>query len=224
MKQPVAKKGADTAMDLAVVGAALPGFAMGAGLIIAIGAQNAFVLRTGLTRRHVLPVVLLCAFSDAVLILAGVGGFGALVASSPILTDAAALGGAVFLTFYGARAAWSAFRPGSLNAAQAAEAAPGLIPTLATAAALTWLNPHVYLDTVVLLGGIAGQYPMPDRAAFGAGAVLASFTWFFALGYGARLLAPVFAKPMAWRVLDALIALVMWSIAASLIRGLVAGD
>ena len=200
---------------------ALQGFGMGAGLIIAIGAQNAFVLKTGLLRRHLLPVVLFCFLSDATLIAAGVGGFGTLVAAFPLLTDAAAIGGAIFLAFYGARAAWSALRPGALQAGEGAAGGPGLIATLATVAALTWLNPHVYLDTVVLVGGIAGQFPMPERACFGIGAVLASAIWFFALGYGARLLAPLFARPAAWRVLDGLIALVMWAIATSLVLGLV---
>lgn len=202
---------------------ALQGFAMGGGLIIAIGAQNAFVLKMGLLRRHLLPVVLFCFLSDAALIAAGVGGFGSLVAAFPLLTDAAAIGGALFLAFYGVRAAWAAFRPGALVAKDGAAAGPGLLAALGTIAALTWLNPHVYLDTVVLLGGVAGQFPMPDRIWFGAGAVLASAAWFFALGYGARLLSPLFAKPAAWRVLDGLIALVMWSIAISLVVGLVSG-
>ncbi len=199
---------------------ALQGFGMGAGLIIAIGAQNAFVLKTGLLRRHLLAVVLFCFLSDATLIAAGVGGFGTLVAAFPLLTDAAAIGGAIFLAFYGARAAWSALRPGALQAGDGV-GGPGLLATLATVAALTWLNPHVYLDTVVLVGGIAGQFPMPQRLWFGAGAVLASAAWFFALGYGARLLAPLFARPAAWQVLDGLIALVMWAIATSLLLGLV---
>lgn len=202
---------------------ALQGFGMGGGLIIAIGAQNAFVLKSGLKRHHLLPVVLFCFLSDALLIAAGVGGFGTLVAAFPVLTDAAAIGGALFLAFYGARAAWSALRPGSLNADDGATGGPGLFATLATIAALTWLNPHVYLDTVVLLGGIAGQFPMPARIWFGIGAATASAAWFFTLGYGARLLAPLFAKPAAWRVLDGLIALVMWAIAASLILALVSG-
>lgn len=202
---------------------ALQGFGIGAGLIIAIGAQNAFVLKTGLLRRHLLPVVLFCFLSDATLIAAGVGGFGTLVAAFPLLTDAAAIGGAIFLAFYGARAAWSALRPGALQAGDGAGGGPGLFATLATVAALTWLNPHVYLDTVVLVGGIAGQFPMPERLWFGLGAVLASAVWFFALGYGARLLAPLFARPAAWRVLDGLIALVMWAIAASLVAGLFNG-
>jgi len=201
--------------------AALQGFGMGAGLIIAIGAQNAFVLKTGLLRRHLLAVVLFCFLSDATLIAAGVGGFGTLVAAFPLLTDAAAIGGAIFLAFYGARAAWSALRPGTMQAESGAADGPGLFATLATVAALTWLNPHVYLDTVVLVGGIAGQFPIPERLWFGLGAVLASATWFFALGYGARLLAPLFARPAAWRVLDGLIALVMWAIATSLVLGLV---
>lgn len=192
----------------------LPGLLLGLSLIVAIGAQNAFVLRQGLRREHVFWVCLTCAVSDAVLIVAGVMGFGALAEAVPWVETVMRYGGAAFLIVYGWRNAVSAWR--GQGALQAQGQAPSsLRRTLLTLLALTWLNPHVYLDTLVLLGSISAQYS--DRFAFGAGAVLASFTFFFALGYGARLLQPVFAKPFSWRVLDGLIALTMWAIAASLL-------
>jgi len=194
---------------------AVQGFSLGGGLIVAIGAQNAFILRQGLVRRHVLPLVLFCALSDAVLILAGSAGFGSLVASSPLLLRIAAFGGAAFLGVYGLRAFRSAFKPQGLSAEGAANLPLGR--ALATVAAFTFLNPHVYLDTVVLVGGIAGRYPVDERVWFAGGAMTASFVWFLALGYGARLLAPFFAKPVAWRVLDTLIGVVMTALAVSLL-------
>ena len=195
--------------------AALQGFSLGAGLIIAIGAQNAFVLRQGLKREHVLPVVLVCILADGLLIALGCAGFGTLVAAQPALLTAVGLGGAAFLAWYGVRALRSALAPGALVAG-----GPEPIPlgrALATVSALTLLNPHVYLDTVVLLGGIAGRFPSDERVFFAGGAVTASVTWFLALGYGARLLAPVFARPAAWRVLDLVIAAVMLTLAALLL-------
>ncbi len=197
--------------------AAAAGFALGLSLIVAIGAQNAFVLRQGLRRAHVLPVVLVCALSDAVLIVAGVTGFGLLAAQLPGLETAMRWLGAAFLTCYGARTLLSAWRGGG---ALRAEEAPGngtLRRAVLTCLALTWLNPHVYLDTVMLLGAVSAQYP--DRLAVGAGAVTASVIFFFALGFGARLLAPVFARPVAWRVLDLGIGLTMWAIALKLLLG-----
>ncbi|RMI09068.1 LysE/ArgO family amino acid transporter [Cellulomonas triticagri] len=200
---------------------ALTGLAFGLSLIVAIGAQNAFVLRTGLRGRHVLPVVAVCALSDAVLITAGVGGLGTLVDRYPAVLVAARVGGAVFLAGYAVVAARRAWRPtGDVLTDEApAPGRAGLLPVLGTALALTWLNPHVYLDTVVLLGSVAGTHG-DLRWWFGAGAVLGSLVWFAALGYGARLLRPVFARPAAWRVLDATIAVVMATIAASLLLGL----
>lgn len=191
------------------------GFATSAALIVAIGAQNAFVLRQGLARRHVLPVVLVCALSDALLIALGVAGLGALVQRHELLLDLARYGGAAFLIVYGALAARRALADHALSLR--GEAADSLRGALVTCLAFTYLNPHCWLDTVVLIGSIAGQHPAPQRLAFGSGAVLASGVWFFALGYGARLLAPLFARPRAWRVLDGAIALVMWTIAASLL-------
>ncbi len=194
---------------------AFQGFSLGAGLIIAIGAQNAFVLRQGLVRRHVLPLVLFCALSDAALIAAGSAGFGSLVAASPLLLRGAAFGGAAFLGAYGLRAFRNAFHAQSLTAAEAGQV--GLGRALATVAAFTFLNPHVYLDTVVLVGGIAGRYPIGERLWFAGGAMAASGVWFAALGYGARLLAPLFARPAAWRVLDTLIGVIMTALAFSLL-------
>jgi len=191
------------------------GFALGASLIIAIGAQNAFVLRQGLLRRHVFPVTVFCAASDAFLITLGAAGFGSLVAASPILLAIVGLGGAAFLATYGVHAFRRALRPSALSPLEAPPAP--FLRTMITVAALTYLNPHVYLDTVMLLGGIAGRYAVADRVWFAGGAMAASFVWFLGLGYGARLLAPVFARPAAWRVLDVVIGVVMWSIALGLL-------
>ena len=195
--------------------AGLAGFALGFSLILAIGAQNAFVLRQGLRREHVLAVVLVCALSDAVLIAAGVAGFGALAEAGPGLERIMRYGGAAFLLVYGARAFRAAWRGGEVL--EAGAGAGSLVRAVLTCLALTWLNPHVYLDTVVLLGSVSAQYE--DRLAFGLGAVSASFAFFFALGYGARLLAPLFRRPASWRVLDAGVGAVMWSIAAGLLLG-----
>ena len=178
----------------------LPGFALSLTLILAIGAQNAFVLRQGLKQQHVFWVCATCALSDALLIAAGVAGFGAL--------------GVAFLIWYGAQNALSAWRGGEALTADGG-ASRSLYHTILTLLALTWLNPHVYLDTVVLLGSISAQYQ--DRLAFGIGAVSASFIFFFGLGYGARLLTPLFAKPRSWQILDMLIALTMWAIAVKLL-------
>lgn len=196
--------------------AAASGFLLGLGLIAAIGAQNAFVLRQGLRREHVFAVCLTCAVSDAILIAAGVGGMGWLAARAPWIAPAMTWAGAAFLVVYGAMSFARAMRPGAL--APAGQGAGGLRAVLLTCIALTWLNPHVWLDTVVLLGSVAAQYP-GDGVAFGAGAVLASFVFFFALGYGARTLAPLFARPAAWRVLDLAVGAVMWTIAARLVLG-----
>lgn len=190
------------------------GLGTGLSLIVAIGAQNAFVLKQGLLRHHVFWVCLFCALSDAVLIAAGVAGAGALAQRAPWFLAAMRWGGAAFLLWYGLKSARAAWRGGEgLQAAGAA--APSLGATLGTIAALTWLNPHVWLDTVVLLGAVSSSYARP--LSFALGAMSGSFLFFFALGYGARLLAPVFARPLAWRVLDGLVAMVMWSIAGSLI-------
>lgn len=182
-------------------------------LIVTIGAQNAFVLRQGLMRRHVLATVLFCAVSDAILISAGVLGAGALAGHAPGFLAAMRWGGAAFLLVYGARAFHAAWRGGA--SMDAGKGAAGLLATLSVLAALTWLNPHVWLDTVVLIGSISAGWQ--DKPGFTLGAISGSVLFFFALGYGARLLAPVFARPAAWRVLDALVGLTMWAIALGLV-------
>lgn len=197
---------------------ALAGLLAGLSLIVAIGAQNAFVLRQGIRREHVGAVALLCSVADAVLIVAGVTGIGRLVERSPVVLDVVRWAGAAFLLAYAVLALRRAVRPGELHAATGG-ARVGLRPVLTTAAALTFLNPHVYLDTVLLLGSLANQHGDDGRWAFALGAVLGSFLWFFGLAYGARRLAPLFARPAAWRVLDGLIALVMTAIALSLLLG-----
>ena len=194
---------------------AIEGFLLGASLIVAIGAQNAFVLRQGLARRLVFPIATFCFLSDAVLIAAGVGGLGSLVQAMPRLLFVVTLAGAAFLAVYGAMAIRRAFQNIGLSSVGAAEMKLG--PALATVAALTFLNPHVYLDTVVLLGSLSARHAGGARLAFGLGAMAASGVWFYALGYGARLLAPLFARPVAWQALDIVIGLVMFSISASLL-------
>ncbi|MCM4077018.1 LysE/ArgO family amino acid transporter [Paractinoplanes hotanensis] len=189
------------------------GFLASAVLIIAIGAQNAFVLRQGLRREHVLAVVLVCAVSDLFLILAGIGGLGAVVTASPDAVTVIKWVGGAFLITYAVMAARRALRPAAL---QAAERAPATLrATILTCLALTYLNPHVYLDTVLLLGSVAQQHP--HRWLFGAGAAAASLVWFTALGAGAHRLAPLLARPSAWRVLDGLIAVVMLGVAGMLL-------
>jgi len=192
------------------------GLVLGASLIIAIGAQNAFVLRQGLLRAHVALVVALCILIDVVLTAVGVGGLSAALGRSPLALDALAVGGACFLGWYGLGAARRACSRQSLATPSAAgtQSAGGvLLQTLA----VSLLNPHVYLDTVLLIGSVGVQQPAPLRPAFLAGVWTASVGWFASLGFGSRLLAPLFARPIAWRVLDALVAAVMWSIALTLL-------
>ncbi|WP_171904863.1 LysE/ArgO family amino acid transporter [Hoeflea olei] len=194
---------------------ALSGLLLGGSLIVAIGAQNAFILRQGLIRQHVFVLCLICALSDALLIGLGVAGLGAIIAGSELLIAVVTLGGAVFLAGYALLALKRALSPSALKAASAG---PGsLRAAVATCLAFTFLNPHVYLDTVLLVGGLSGRYEGAGRLAFALGAMAASFIWFFGLGYGARVLAPLFARPAAWRVLDGLIALVMAALSASLV-------
>lgn len=194
----------------------ITGFLLGASLIIAIGAQNAFVLRMGLLRAHVFWLCLFCALSDGVLIVAGVAGLGAFVDKSPDLLNVISIIGALFLFFYAYRAFKSALNPQAMQATK--QQAPTLLAAITICFSLTFLNPHVYLDTLVLIGGLSSQYKDTARLAFGAGAVTASFVWFFALGYGARLLTPVFALPKAWQILDVIICVVMAGLAISLLR------
>jgi L-lysine exporter family protein LysE/ArgO len=189
------------------------GFLASFTLIAAIGAQNAFVLRQGIRREHVLPVVALCTVSDIALISAGIAGVGALVTAHPSALNVAKFGGAAFLIGYGLMAARRAWRPSSLTPSDSAPAR--LIDVLLTCTALTFLNPHVYLDTVVLLGALANEH-QDDRWLFGVGAVTASAVWFFSLGLGARRLAGLFAAPLTWRILDGLIAAMMIGLGFSL--------
>jgi L-lysine exporter family protein LysE/ArgO len=196
-----------------VLTSALAGFAASLVLIVAIGAQNAFVLRQGLLREHVLPVVLTCAVSDLLLIAAGIAGLGAAVSARPAAVTAVRWVGAAFLLAYAALAARRAWRPSTLTPTDRAPAT--LRATLLTCLALTYLNPHVYLDTVLLLGTVAQQHQ--HRWLFGVGATVASGVWFSALGLGAHRLAPVLSRPTAWRVLDGLIAVVMAAVATSLL-------
>jgi L-lysine exporter family protein LysE/ArgO len=190
------------------------GFGIGGGLIIAIGAQNAFVLRQGILRQHVLPVVLICAISDAILIIAGVAGLGALVQAVPSLLIGICIGGIAFLGWYGYLALRRALSAQAMI--PEGQSVISLRAALITCMTFTWLNPHVYLDTVVLVGALSSPFDGSAKIAYALGAATASFTWFFALGYGARLLAPLFRNPRAWQVLDLLIMTVMWLIAARL--------
>ncbi|MBC8717767.1 LysE/ArgO family amino acid transporter [Ochrobactrum sp. Marseille-Q0166] len=198
-----------------MISAAFSGFFLGASLIIAIGAQNAFILRQGLLRQHVFILCLICALSDAILIAAGVAGLGTLIAQSPKLISFVTIAGAAFLFWYAFVAFRRAFHPEAIQVKSTQSVS--IKAAVATCLALTFLNPHVYLDTVVLLGSLSARYHDQARAAYGVGAVIASFTWFFSLGYGARLLQPIFAKPAAWRVLDCIICVVMTLIGLSLL-------
>jgi L-lysine exporter family protein LysE/ArgO len=195
----------------------LAGLATGLTLIVAIGAQNAYVLRQGLRRSHVAVVVAICALSDVALILAGVAGIGAVVDRAPLAIEVVRWLGVAFLTWYGLSSLWRARRVETL-------AADGQVvdrrrTAVAKAVALTWLNPHVYLDTVLLLGSIAGTHGATGRWWFALGACTASIAWFTGLGFGARLLAPLLTRPWAWQVLDVIIGLVMLAIALKLAVG-----
>jgi L-lysine exporter family protein LysE/ArgO len=196
------------------------GFALGGSLIVAIGAQNAFVLRQGLRREQVAPIVAFCAAADALLMIAGVAGLATVLGRAPALTGWLTAGGAAFLLAYGLRALWRALRPGSLRSG-AGNGGLTLAQALAQCAAFTLLNPHVYLDTVLLVGSIGAQMG-GVRWWFAAGAATASLVWFTGLGFGARWLAPVFARPLAWRVLDVLIGVVMLVLSAALAARLLA--
>ncbi len=200
---------------MTLFGPAISGFFLGASLIIAIGAQNAFILRMGLLKAHVFVLCLVCALSDAVLIVLGIGGMGALVAGNPSLLQLIAFAGAAFLFAYAAISLRRAFKPQTLKAANAVP--PSFAAALAQCLAFTFLNPHVYLDTVVLVGAYSTAHAGAAKLAFGAGAVLASFVWFFGLGYGARFLAPLFERRTAWQILDGTIALVMAALGLALL-------
>lgn len=196
---------------------ALSGFGFGAGLIVAIGAQNAYVMRQGLRREYVGAVVAICALSDVLLIALGTAGAGAVIAANPgVLVVVTVLGSAVLL-WYAAAALRRALRPQAL-VADGTGTPVRLAQVVLTALGFTWLNPHVYLDTVVLLGSVATTHARPW--VFSAGAMVASVAWFAGLGYGARVLRPLFARPAAWRVFDLVVAVVMAAVAAGLLAGL----
>lgn len=198
-----------------IFSAALAGFLSGAALIVAIGAQNAFVLRQGIRREHVLPIVGVCALSDAILIALGVAGVGSFVTAAPMVLDIVRWVGAIFLVGYAVFAARRAVHPQALVAGTAT--ASSLTAAVLTAVALTWLNPHVYLDTVLLLGSLSTAHGDDGRWWFAAGAIAASGLWFAGLGFGARLLRGLFARPAAWRVLDLCVAAIMLVLAVRLV-------
>jgi len=194
----------------------LKGMGMSAGLIMAIGSQNAHVLRMGLRRQHVALTVAICVVCEMLLILAGVAGIGSMINSQPLLLAAARWGGAGFLVWYGLRSLRAAYNTqGLVTEAGGAGLTAG--KAALTVLGVTLLNPHVYLDTVVLLGAIGGQQPGDGKYWFAMGAGLNALIWFVALGFGARLLAPLFAKPMAWRILDSLVGVVMLLLALNLL-------
>ena len=203
-----------------VLTAAVTGLLTGLSLIVAIGAQNAFVLRQGLAREHVLVVVAICAVADLLLIVAGVSGIGTIIEKAPTAVDVVRWLGVAFLTWYGVSSLLRA-RHGDFLTSVNGGAGPGLSRrgAVVRASALTFLNPHVYLDTVLLLGSLASHQGPTGRWWFAAGASVGSLVWFSGLGYGARLLSPLLAKPRAWQVLDVLIGLTMLAIAASLALG-----
>src|SRR5882724_1846729 len=192
------------------------GFALSATLIVAIGAQNAFVLRQGLRREHVAPIVAFCVLADLALIRAGVAGLASVLGDAPALTKVLTLAGAVFLSWYGIQALRRALNPESLQARAGAERV-ALPRVLGQAFGFTFLNPHVYLDTVLLMGSIGARQALDGRISFVGGAACASAVWFTSLGFGARLLAPVFARPMAWRILDTVVGLTMLGLAVLLV-------
>jgi L-lysine exporter family protein LysE/ArgO len=192
------------------------GFAVSATLIVAIGAQNAFVLRQGIRREHVAAIVLFCVLADLVLIGAGVAGLAKLLGKAPVLTSTLTIAGAAFLLWYGIHAMRRAMKPQSLQAGASGERLT-LRQVLAQAAGFTFLNPHVYLDTVLLMGTVGARQALDGRIAFVGGAACASAVWFTGLGFGARLLAPIFARPSAWRKLDTLVGLTMITLAAMLL-------
>ena len=199
-----------------IMSAATTGFLTSIALILAIGAQNAFVLKQGITRSHVFWVCLTCAVSDALLITAGVAGFGVIVTQFPSLPRIMSLGGAAFLIFYGLTRFIAAYK-GSDRMALSSKPAT-LRNTLIICLALTWLNPHVYLDTLGLIGAVSTQFTdVAQKTAFGIGAVVASFVFFFVLGYGAKYLAPIMQTARTWQILDVLIGLLMWYLAFGLL-------
>lgn len=196
----------------------LKGFSASGGLIMAIGAQNAFVLRQGLKRKHLLLTALMCSIIDAVLIFLGVIGFGYYISEYPLFIDLSKYFAAAFLIVYGLLSFKSALKSNSLNCTLEECSNSSAKKIIVTLLALSLLNPHVYLDTVILLGSIASQQPAHEQFYFALGAMSASFTWFFALTFGARLLAPFFQRESSWRIIDGLVAITMWGMALSILN------
>ncbi len=198
-------------------GAALAGFALGGSLIVAIGAQNAFIIRQGVLNQFVFWLCLFCALSDAALIWLGIYGLAAVLAVAPQLLAMLRYGGAAFLIWYGVKALLRARHPEAM--AESDRNTQTLASALAMCAAFTWLNPHVYIDTVVLIGSIANARPAGEQVPFAVGASLASFVWFFAIGYGAKALRGPLSQPKVWRVIEIAIAAIMFWIARKLLMG-----
>ena len=194
----------------------LNGFGTGAGLIIAIGAQNAFILKQAIMRNHVLAIAIICSIVDTVLILCGVFGFATLLETSPVLLSVAKWGGFTFLFIYGIRS-FLAMRQDHALELDKSRKKPSLRRIIALSLAFSLLNPHVYLDAVVLLGSISSQFPDAEQPSFAFGACLSSITWFFSLCYGAQHLAPFFTNPKSWKILDFLIGIIMWAIAIAIL-------
>jgi L-lysine exporter family protein LysE/ArgO len=193
----------------------LQGMGVGAGLIIAIGAQNVFVLTQGIRKQHHWLIAFICSISDMLLIFVGAAGIGSFVAGNHALQTGAAWTGAIFLIWYGSRALLSVSSPQGLDEGKSNGAGMRIIVT--TALALTFLNPHVYIDTIILLGSISGQYQARDRCLFALGASTSSFLWFFSLSLGGSFLAPVFRRSVSWKILNCLVCITMWTIAVQLI-------
>lgn len=197
----------------------LSGLGTSLGLIVAIGSQNAYVLKQGLLGNHPFIIAIICSIIDSVMIMLGISGLGLVITSSPILMDLTKYGGAAFLIVYGLKSMQSVFNNEVINL-DTSKRKSSLKNTVYTLLALSLLNPHLYLDTCVLIGTIGAQFEGMERKCFALGAISASFIWFFALSYGAKFLAPLFAKPIAWKILDFTIALIMWTIAGFLILGM----
>ncbi len=198
--------------------AILEGLTLGSALIVVIGAQNAFVLRQGLVRQHVFVVCTVCLAGDALLITVGAGGLGTILRADVLILRLTAWAGAVYLLFVGAQSFTRATKPQALVVTAGEATLGSLAKVIASALALTFLNPHVYLDTVVVLGSVAARYASGDRALFAFGAVLASAAWFYALGFGAARLAPLFSRPGTWRIVDGGIGVLMLALSASLVH------
>ena len=200
-----------------MLAAALAGFALGGSLIIAIGAQNAFVIRQGVLNQYVFWICLFCSMSDAILIWSGIYGLAAVLAVAPQMLALLRYGGAAFLVWYGVKAFRRALDPNAMTVSDSNS--KSLVSALAMCAAFTWLNPHVYVDTVLLVGSIANARVSGEQLPFAFGASLASFVWFFVIGYGAKALRGPLSQPKVWRGIDAAIAGIMFWIAIKLLLG-----